>query len=45
MFISGVQANAHGQLDRAQAEVHRRPAQRHDGASRLAQLLRLKEKI
>ena len=40
-FFSGVQADAHGQLVGAQAEVHGRAAQRDDGFARFSKLLRL----
>jgi len=39
--FSGVQADSHGQLVGAQAEVHGRAAQRDDGFARFSKLLRL----
>ncbi len=39
--FSGVQADSHGQLVGAQAEVHGRAAQRDDRFARFSKLLRL----
>ena len=41
LLFAGVQAYTHGQLVRAQGQIHRRATQRDDRASRITKLLRL----